>query len=90
MDLDEGTRLFIAMPFGSIKLRSTSVSVDKPGTWGALLLTGGSFLQGRSLETAASPYAPHKALYEGPPKSRLKSEAGTTMRSGVICLELIK
>jgi hypothetical protein len=78
------------MPFGSVKLRSTAVAIDRPSGWSAESLTGGNFLQGRSLETAALPYARHKVVYEGPAKGKMRSEAGMTMKYGALCLELIK
>ncbi|HTY91792.1 MAG TPA: tetratricopeptide repeat protein [Methanocella sp.] len=90
VNLDAGLRLYICMPFGSVKLRSAAVAIDRPSAWGAVLLTAGNFLQGRSLETAKLPHVPHKSLYEGPAKAKIKSEAGTTMKYGVLCLEMIK
>lgn len=90
VNMDAGLSLFIAMPFGSVKLRSTAIVIDRPSSWSAVSLTGGNFMQGRSLETAKIQYVPHKSLLEGPAKARIKSEAGTTMKYGVLCLELIK
>jgi tetratricopeptide (TPR) repeat protein len=90
VNMDAGLRLFFAMPFGSVKLRSTAVTVDGPGAWSASALSGGNFLEGRSLETSLLPYVRHKALYEGPAKGKMKSESGTTMKFGVLCLELSK
>ena len=90
VNMDTGARLCIALPLGSVKLRSAAVVIDNPGAWNAISLTGGNFLQGRSLETASRPFIPHKALYEGPAKNKIRSEAGMTMKFGVLCLELIK
>ncbi len=87
---EAGLRMCIAMPFGSVKLRSSTISIDGPSGWSAVSLAGGNFLQGRSLETARLPYVLHKSLYAGPAKARIKSEAGTTMKYGVLCLEMIK
>jgi hypothetical protein len=89
-NMDDGLRLFIVMPFGSVKLRSTAVSIDGPGTWSAEALAGGTFLEGRSLETTSLPFVPQKALYEGPAKGKMKSDTGTTLKYGVLCLELTK
>ncbi|BAI61366.1 conserved hypothetical protein [Methanocella paludicola SANAE] len=90
LNYEAGLRLCIAMPFGSVKLRSSSISIDRPSDWSAISLVGGNFMEGRRLETARLPYDLHRAIYQGPAKARIKSEAGTTMRYGVLSLEMIK
>jgi tetratricopeptide (TPR) repeat protein len=90
LNYEAGLQMCIAMPFGSVKLRSSTLTIDRPSGWSAVSFAGGNFLEGRGLETARRPYALHKSLYAGQAKARIKSEAGTTMKYGVLCLELIK
>lgn len=86
--LEAGLRFFLALPFGSVKLRAAEVRVDGP--WKSIALAGGNFLQGRSIETDGLPYVPHKPLYEGAAKGRICPDSGTTMKYGVLGLELVK
>lgn len=89
-DMAGGLQLLIAMPFGSVKLKSVSVSLPAPGAWSQARLAGGTFIKGRALDTAASMFAQERVLYEGPAKGAMRSDTGASLKYGILCLDLEK
>jgi tetratricopeptide (TPR) repeat protein len=89
-DMAGGLQVVVAMPFGSVKLKSVSVSLAEPGAWGQARLACGTFIKGRTLDTASSAFTQERALYDGPAKGVLRSDAGTSLKYGILCLDLKK
>jgi hypothetical protein len=83
-------RLYIAMPFGGIRLKSISVRLARPGTWGQARLSCGTFIRGRTLDTSSSALKEERVLFEGPPKGTLRPGAGVSLKNGILCLDLKK
>jgi tetratricopeptide (TPR) repeat protein len=89
-DIMCGLRLFLAMPFGGVKLKSVSVSLAEPGAWGQAKLACGTFIRGRTLDTASSAFTQERVLYDGPARGLLGSDAGMSLKNGILCLDLKK
>jgi tetratricopeptide (TPR) repeat protein len=88
--MSNGTQLLLAMPFGTVKLRSVAVMLEEPDTWSRLRLACGTFTMGRRLDTALPAYSENQVIYEGPAKDMIKSGAGASLKYGILCLDLIK
>ncbi|HTX43764.1 MAG TPA: hypothetical protein VMC61_03470, partial [Methanocella sp.] len=78
-----------AMPFGSVKLKSTSISLAEK--WSRARLACGTFKRGRTLDTvSSSAFVQERVLYEGPARGAPGSDRGVALGYGILCLDLIK
>ena len=89
-DMAGGLRVFMALPFGGVKLNSVSVSLAGPGAWSQVKLACGTFARGRTLDIASPAFTQERVLYDGPARGVLGSDAGVSLKYGMLCLDLEK
>ncbi len=83
-------QLLVAMPFGSTRLKTISVSRADTSAWGHARLLCGSFASGRYLDTSMPAVMQERLLYDGPAKDMPGRCTGASLKYGILCLDLLK
>ncbi len=89
-DMAGGQRLIMALPFGSVKLKSVSVSLARAGEWSRAKLVSGTFIRGRTLARASPAFMQERVLYDGPAAEMPARLAGSSLKYGILCFDLSK
>lgn len=88
--ISDGMRILLAMPFGSVRIKSALVKLAEPATWKQAMLSCGSFTMGRRLDTSLPALAEDRVIYLGPAQSIIRSSTSVSLKYGILCLDLIK
>ncbi len=83
-------RLAIVIPFGTVRLSSVTLEACEQGLWSKASLLGGTFVNGRTLDTAIAGFSKERTLYEGSIKDIPHHNRALSLKYGILNVDLIK